>query len=359
MHRRKHSENDVTCIVHPNTRNTYIREIKLCENFNKANHRITRRFLVEFTNAIPVEHVFSLFIGEVELFRTDKLVYDRSYNMWEIIFYTEMMAIGTNIPFELSNALFLNLVTYHKVKIQTNVKCTAYLEYYDDVDIPEFAMKSVNWTMASNKTPENMKIPVRVIEAYVKYATTDFNISTNILKYACGMAGMKFAHAKRKYLDETGVIDIAHKYCNDSIVETRLKYGILTKPKHMTLIIGGKSTGKILCRQIMRQQFSKENTYVYTSLMDGDDYVRYGILSHRVSNVFNNGTEKRNIVFDEFDMSIIDFSTTLNNVEQVIVVIDKLTDINNAYIKLFDNVFVWKHLANENIKSLHRNILFF
>lgn len=228
-------KNLVYYIIHQKMLTTKVRPVPLKKNFEKNDCKITKRFLVKFTpnNKLPESHKFVLLIGETEVLRTDKLIYDKSCDMWEIKFCEEMMVLNTNIPVELSNAFYFNVVSTHCIMVYSKVKCELFIEYYDDINIPEFAMKHETWKLNKwvNGLPTEeietteVDVPVAKLESYIKYATDAYDTSTNILSYACGMAGMKFSHKPRKYLSaDESIIDPAWKYYKDAIEKTKKYY---------------------------------------------------------------------------------------------------------------------------------------
>lgn len=220
---------------------THIKEIPVCDNFKKSDYKITKRFLVKFPtdNKLPDAHTFVLRIGGYETFRTDKLVYDESCDMWEVKFYDELMALHTDfpdeipvdIPAELSDALFLNMASLHGIMFWSCAKCTAYIEYYDNIDIPAFATKHETWKIStwSSDIPfvgsdvVEVDVPICKIRSYVRYVGA-YDVSTNILCYSQGSFGSAYAMKERKYM-ATGeeILDPAMKYWKDTIEKTRAR----------------------------------------------------------------------------------------------------------------------------------------
>lgn len=149
------------------------------------------------------------------MFRTEKLVYSEQYQMWEIKFYAELFTWDKSIPDQYTDALLLNHLTWHKVNIYANTKCEAFIEYYD-TDLLSPTLKEEEfpcgnpmnlsdpkaWDANGKQIFEKSIVPTGRVSSFIRYEEPYvYNLSTNILKFCSGMAGMAFFAYRLKYED--------------------------------------------------------------------------------------------------------------------------------------------------------------
>jgi hypothetical protein len=217
-------------IIHTTMATTKIQMVPVNASFRPENLKPVKRFFAKFPAVpstpstpsdsevpkLPEKHRFKLFIGGQEMFHTEKLVYSEQYKMWEIKFYAELFTWNKSIPDEYTDALLLNHLTWHSVKIYTNTKCDVFIEYYD-VDLvlsPTLKEQSVPCGNPMDRSdPEawdanNMQkfikalVPVGMVNSFIRYEEPYvYDLSTNILKFNSGMAGMAFAVESLKYAE--------------------------------------------------------------------------------------------------------------------------------------------------------------
>lgn len=125
------------------------------------------------------------------------------------------------------------MVTAHHIMVYSKAKCDLFIEYYNNIDIPEFATKHETWKLNKwvngQQTDEiettEVDVPMTKLDSYVKYATDAYNVTTNIIHYACGMVAMGYSHTLRKYCGtDEPPLDIAWKRHKDDIEKTRKYY---------------------------------------------------------------------------------------------------------------------------------------
>ena len=218
--RRKESEyvrldndkkNLVYYIIHQKMMTTKLMQVPVNQYFDDDSYKMTKRFLIKMhEKKLPEKYKFIMLAGGSEIARTHVMTYDEKLDMWEIIFFSEILVLKEGIPKELMNVIYFNLLRpeYSQFMIYTNMKCDLYIEYYDNTIIP--GLESYNDDMKVSK-----------VDVYIKYADKSYDIPSNILTFSCGMCGCKYA-SKNKYLPrDEKPHDPVDKYYGDIIGKMR------------------------------------------------------------------------------------------------------------------------------------------
>lgn len=215
-------------IIHTRMATTKIKQVPLTERYGHlgdVDKKPVKRFFAKFhdipndpdATKLPEKHKFILFLGGLEHFRTEKLVYSEQYKMWEIKFYAELFTWDESIPDQYTDALLLNHLTCHEAKIYANTRCEVFIEYYDVEDMLSPTLKEEDFPAGNpldrsdpNAWDTNGKqkftkhlVPSGQLSSFIHYEEPFvYDLSTNILRFSCGMVGPAFHIDRLKYLDQ-------------------------------------------------------------------------------------------------------------------------------------------------------------
>lgn len=172
-------------IIHKNMEKTGMMEVPVNEALGNEHLKITKKFYVKFDGEKPEKSKFKLVCCGDTICSTNVIEYDDKCKMWEIKFFTSIVALDSYVPEEFTGALFFNKLAGGNAFILTKCKCKLFIEYY----------------------MTDLIFPNSIMTVYVKYANPTTTSSDNLLKIGGGMMCMTYQYTKLKYQKEKKSVD--------------------------------------------------------------------------------------------------------------------------------------------------------